>query len=107
MRPILCFASCSCVGRKALSIQALFQRNFDGEYIHFQLRCLYCDKVCEIKELFEDYPDLMYPEKEVMKFLEKKSSDFLLQLAKKGRTMSIPKYKPKAPEGISGAYEGG
>lgn|SRR3990167_9082151 len=89
-RPTFCFASCSCVGRKALSIQALFQKRYDGEYIHFRLVCLYCDKVCEVKELFEDYPDIATAQKEVMRFLETKESDSLLVLVKTGKTQSLP-----------------
>lgn len=96
-RPILVFANCDCVGKKALSVQALFQISFDGKVIHFKMQCLYCDKVCHIKEDFDDYPNLKEMEKEVMKFLKLKSSDFLFQLAITGRTMSIPKHKPRAP----------
>jgi len=91
MKPILCFASCNCIEDKGLSIQALFQKTFDGEFIYFELRCLYCDAVNNIKESIDECELLTELEGGVMDFLSKDESGNLLKLAMEGRTYSNPK----------------
>lgn len=94
MKPIIVFASCGCVKKTEVAIQALFQESFDGEYIHFTMRCLLCDVTCLITEPFDGYADLKRCEEEVMTFLDSDESKVYLDLALKGRTYSkSPKQK--------------
>ena len=94
--PILVLADCSCVQKDTLAIQALFQEEFDGRYVHFRMQCLFCDAEYKIKEESEDFSLLPEAEGEVMLWLEKDSSDYLLQACLDGVTVSIPhEYKER------------
>ena len=69
------------------SIQALLQTSFDGEWVHFEMRCLFCDKVYRIKETLDDCLKLKAVEKEVLNALEdERIYPFLSQLVREGKT---------------------
>ncbi len=89
-RPIIVFASCDCVKKSQVAIQALFQESFDGELIHFTMVCLLCDTPCLIAEPFNNYADLKRCEEEVMDYLAKSESDYYLELVMTGKTYSRP-----------------
>ena len=96
MKPLLCFSECECVKKGNVTIHVLFQKGFDGKFIFFEMRCLFCDKVLQIEEPFEHYSDFREIEAEVMSFLSKKESDYYLKLALEGKTYSFSKkYNPK------------
>ncbi len=90
MRPFFVFAECTCVKPGTLAIQALFQKTFDGEFIHFDMRCMHCNQECLIKEPFEDYDSVASAEQEVMDWLASDKSEDYLRLALTGKTYSIP-----------------
>lgn len=95
----LIFAYCSCVQPERASINVLRQKSFDGELVHFEMQCLYCDKISAIVEDIEGCESLHIFEKEVMDWLNKDESWILLELVLTGKTTTIPReWKPKGEE---------
>ena len=87
MNPIICLAKCCCVPKDALAIKALYQKTFDGEFIHFEMICLFCDKMVRVKETIESANDFLKAERKFLKLLEEPSFyGFLSQLVREGKT---------------------
>lgn len=94
MKTRLIFAYCSCVQHEKVSVNALIQKTFDGELVHFDLVCLYCDKVSQIVEDIDGCLELDRMEKDVMRYLLDEESFAILELALTGKTYTIPRHCP-------------
>jgi hypothetical protein len=91
MKPIFVFASCRCAPKGKESLQALIQKECDKEnFVHFDMICLQCGRVCKIKESLDECLLLPKREREVMNFLNSSESRSLLLMALTGKTYSIP-----------------
>ncbi len=88
-KPLLCFAQCDCVKKGACSIQGLFFKSFDGKWLRFKMRCLYCNVESSIKESIDEIEIFRVMEAQVEDYLQKQVSDFLLVLCLEGKTISI------------------